>query len=173
MHIGDVEVAPYLVSRYYRAPEIMLGLHPYDHTIDLWSVGVTIYELYTGQIMFPGRSNNEMLKYFMDWRGRFSAKHIRKAQFRDQYFDSNNNFVYREVDKVTQRVNEGDKLTTLINIKPTRNLLHELVGTQDLTEAGRKKVHELKDLLEQMLQLDPTKRISINDALKHAFIAER
>jgi serine/threonine-protein kinase PRP4 len=66
-----------------------------------------------------------------------------------------------------------DKLTTIINIKPTRNLLHELVGTQDLTEAGRKKVHELKDLLEQMLQLDPTKRISINDALKHAFIAER
>jgi len=39
----------------------VLGL-PYDYGVDLWSVAVTIYELYTGKIMFPGKSNNEMLK---------------------------------------------------------------------------------------------------------------
>lgn len=40
---------------------VVLGL-PYDYGVDLWAVGVTIYELYTGKIMFPGKSNNEMLK---------------------------------------------------------------------------------------------------------------
>ena len=40
---------------------VVLGL-PYDYGVDLWAVAVTIYELYTGKIMFPGKSNNEMLK---------------------------------------------------------------------------------------------------------------
>lgn len=38
----------------------------YGHPLDLWSVGVTIFELFTGKIMFPGKSNNEMLKHMFD-----------------------------------------------------------------------------------------------------------
>nr|GME02180.1 serine/threonine-protein kinase prpf4B [Ipomoea batatas] len=38
MFAGKNEITPYLVSRFYRAPEIILGL-PYDHPIDMWSVG--------------------------------------------------------------------------------------------------------------------------------------
>lgn len=77
---------------------------PYDFSVDLWSVAVTMYELYTGKIMFPGNSNNQMLKYFMDLRGKFPNKLIRKAQFREKHFDSSCNFLYTEIDKVTQRV---------------------------------------------------------------------
>ncbi|EYB89049.1 hypothetical protein Y032_0237g3249 [Ancylostoma ceylanicum] len=60
-HVRDQEIAPYLVSRFYRAPEIMLGIQ-HDYGIDLWSIAVTLYEVYTGKIMFPGKSNNHMLK---------------------------------------------------------------------------------------------------------------
>ena len=77
---------------------------PYDHNIDLWSVAVTLYELYTGKIMLPGKSNNEMLKYVMDFKGKMPNKLIRKGAFRDSHFDQSYNFLYREVDKVTQRV---------------------------------------------------------------------
>ncbi|XP_058837159.1 serine/threonine-protein kinase PRP4 homolog isoform X2 [Topomyia yanbarensis] len=42
--ITDNDITPYLVSRFYRAPEIILGL-PYDYGIDMWSAGCTIYEL--------------------------------------------------------------------------------------------------------------------------------
>jgi serine/threonine-protein kinase PRP4 len=76
----------------------------YDHSIDLWSVACTIYELYTGRILFPGQSNNEMLKYMMDLKGKMPNKMIRKGMFKDQHFDANYNFQYHEVDKVTQRV---------------------------------------------------------------------
>lgn len=54
--------------------------------------------------MFPGKTNNEMLKLMQDCMGRYTTKLIRRAQFRDLYFDGNNNFVYREVDRITQRV---------------------------------------------------------------------
>lgn len=72
--------------------------------MDLWSVGCTIYELYTGKIMFPGKTNNEMLKLMMEYRGKMPNKMIRKGALHDQHFDETCNFLYREVDKVTQRV---------------------------------------------------------------------
>merc|ERR1712107_474380 len=50
-HVAEGEITPYLVSRFYRAPEVILGMK-YDFGIDLWSSGATFYELYTGKIMF-------------------------------------------------------------------------------------------------------------------------
>ena len=41
-------ITPYLVSRFYRAPEIILGV-PYDFAIDMWSIGCTLFELATGR----------------------------------------------------------------------------------------------------------------------------
>lgn len=70
----------------------------------MWSVGCTVYELYTGKIMFSGKTNNQMLKFFMDLKGKMPNKLIRKGTFKDQHFDSNYNFLYHEVDKVTERV---------------------------------------------------------------------
>ena len=54
--------------------------------------------------MFPGKTNNEMLKFVMDIKGKMPNKLIRKAAFKDKHFDENMNFMYIEVDKVTQRV---------------------------------------------------------------------
>ena len=45
-----------------------------------------------------------MLKYMMDVRGKLPNKMIRKGMFKQQHFDENCNFLYVEVDKVTQRV---------------------------------------------------------------------
>jgi len=44
---------PYLVSRFYRAPEIVLGLK-YDSAIDTWALGTCLFELFAGKVMFPG-----------------------------------------------------------------------------------------------------------------------
>ena len=45
----------YIQSRYYRAPEILLGLE-YDIEIDMWSLGCIVFELYTGYPIFPGEN---------------------------------------------------------------------------------------------------------------------
>lgn len=76
----------------------------YDYNIDLWSTFATIYELYTGKIMFAGKSNNDMLKLMMDLKGKMPNRLVRKGTFRDQHFDSLYNFRFHEVDKVTQKV---------------------------------------------------------------------
>lgn len=91
------------MSRFYRAPDIILGM-TYDYGIDMWSAGCTIYELYTGKILFSGKSNNQMLKFFMDLKGKIPNRIIRKGQFKDQHFDASCNFLYHEIDKLTERV---------------------------------------------------------------------
>uniref|UniRef100_A0A673ZY39 Serine/threonine-protein kinase PRP4 homolog n=1 Tax=Salmo trutta TaxID=8032 RepID=A0A673ZY39_SALTR len=167
-HVADNDITPYLVSRFYRAPEIIIG-KPYDYSIDMWSVGCTLYELYTGKILFPGSSNNHMIKLAMDLKGKMPNKMIRKGLFKDQHFDQNLNFLYIEVDKVTER----EKVTVMSTINPTKDLLCDMVGGQRLPEEQRKKVLILKDLIDGTLMLDPAKRISINQALQHPFIQEK
>ncbi|XP_013179478.1 PREDICTED: serine/threonine-protein kinase prp4 isoform X2 [Papilio xuthus] len=168
-HITDNEITPYLVSRFYRAPEIILGV-PYDYGIDMWSTACTIYELSTGKIMFSGKSNNEMLKYFMDLKGKIPNKIAKKGQFKDQHFDANCNFLYHELDKITER----EKVVIMSSIKPTRDLQLELAPPHHrLPPEEAKKIAQLKDLLERMLMLDPTKRASVNHCLTHPFIQEK
>ncbi|CDQ63341.1 unnamed protein product [Oncorhynchus mykiss] len=167
-HVAENDITPYLVSRFYRAPEIIIG-KPYDYGIDMWSVGCTLYELYTGKILFPGKTNNHMIKLAMDIKGKMPNKMIRKGVFKDQHFDQNLNFLYTEVDKVTER----EKVTVISTINPTKELLADMVGCQRLPEDQRKKVAQLKDLLDLTLMLDPAKRISINQALQHPYIQEK
>lgn len=45
---------PYVVSRYYRAPELILAINKYDTSIDIWAAGCIIFELLTRTPLFPG-----------------------------------------------------------------------------------------------------------------------
>ncbi|KAK5642870.1 hypothetical protein RI129_009037 [Pyrocoelia pectoralis] len=166
--ITDNEITPYLVSRFYRAPEIILGIS-YDFGIDMWSAACTIYELYTGRIMFSGKSNNQMLKFFMDLKGKFPNKVVRRGAFKEQHFDSNCNFLYHEIDKVTER----EKIVVMSVVKASRDLQAELVAGQALPPDQLRKVTQLKDFLEKALSIDPAKRISLNNSLTHPFIQDR
>ena len=152
----------------------------------MWSVGTTIYELYTGKILFPGKSNNEMLKLMMELKGKMSHRMARKGMFRETHFDGSFNFLYREVDKVTQKVSVilyqvliiththiQEKITVITSFAHVRDLLTDLVGSQSLDDAHMRKVHQLKDFLDKLFMLDPAKRLSINQALQHPFITEK
>lgn len=97
------EITPYLVSRFYRAPEIILGL-PYDYAIDMWSIGCTLYELYTGKILFTGDSNNQMLRAIIEIRGKISPKLYRRGRLWNLHFDEMGNFVSQERDKLLGKV---------------------------------------------------------------------
>ena len=63
---------------------------------------------------------------------------------------------------------------TVINYtSPSKDLLEMLIGRHKLTDETKKKVLQLKDLLDKLLVLDPAKRISVGQALTHPFIAEK
>eukprot|EP00954_Amorphochlora_amoebiformis_P001231 95126-Amorphochlora_amoeboformis.AAC.1 len=97
----DAEITPYLCSRFYRAPEIILGLK-YDEQSDIWSVATVLYELYTGKILYPGKSNNDMLRYQMELNGNFPKRLIKKGKFKGQHFDSDQVYLQVKVDPLSK-----------------------------------------------------------------------
>jgi len=104
MYIEDLPRTGELVARYYRAPEIILGL-PLGYPIDIWSAAVSIFEIYTGKLLFDGYSDNAMLKQMMELQGQISTKILRKGLQITSHFDlSTNLFLSREVDRVTLTV---------------------------------------------------------------------
>lgn len=52
----DSVLTEYVATRWYRAPEILLGSTKYSKAVDMWSVGCILGELMTGKSMFPGTS---------------------------------------------------------------------------------------------------------------------
>lgn len=66
-----------------------------------------------------------------------------------------------------------EKVVVMSTLNPSRDLLSELIGNQNLPEDQSRKVNQLKDLLERILMLDSSKRIAINQALTHPFIQEK
>ena len=50
----------YVQSRYYRAPEVVLGCK-FDFGIDIWSFGCIVYELLTGKPLFGGKSERDLI----------------------------------------------------------------------------------------------------------------
>jgi tRNA A-37 threonylcarbamoyl transferase component Bud32 len=53
-HGGTMLLTEYVVTRWYRAPEIMLACHEYSKPIDMWSVGCIFAELIQRKPYFPG-----------------------------------------------------------------------------------------------------------------------
>lgn len=58
---GSAQNTPYVVSRYYRAPELILSATKYHASIDVWAVGCMIFQFITGQPLFPGDSEGLQL----------------------------------------------------------------------------------------------------------------
>ena len=47
---------PYIVSRYYRAPELILACSDYSDKIDVWAIGCIFCEFMTLRPLFPGKT---------------------------------------------------------------------------------------------------------------------
>jgi len=80
-------VYTYIQSRFYRAPEVILGL-PYTTAIDMWSLGCIVAELHTGYPLFPGENEVEQLACIMEVFGPPPSQMVESATRRKLFFGS-------------------------------------------------------------------------------------
>lgn len=73
---GESSVA-YICSRYYRAPELILGEDHYNVAIDMWSIGCVIAEMFLGEPIFCGKNSKDQFLKIMDVLGTPSAAEIK------------------------------------------------------------------------------------------------
>jgi len=65
----SLELTEYVVTRWYRAPEIMLSCQEYTKAIDVWSVGCIFAELLGSKPLFPGDDYIHQLRIISDILG--------------------------------------------------------------------------------------------------------
>lgn len=72
---GETNVA-YICSRYYRAPELILGEDNYSLSIDVWAIGCVIAEMVLGEPIFPGKNSKDQFSKIVGVLGTPSAREL-------------------------------------------------------------------------------------------------
>ncbi|XP_029486250.1 mitogen-activated protein kinase 12-like isoform X2 [Oncorhynchus nerka] len=79
----DTEMTGYVVTRWYRAPEVILNWMHYTQTVDIWSVGCIMAEMLLGKPLFKGNDHLDQLKEIMKITGTPTADFVTKLQSQD------------------------------------------------------------------------------------------
>ena len=145
----DERIYTYIQSRFYRAPEIILGI-PYTSAIDIWSFGWILAELYSGYPLFPGESEHDQLGYIMEICGLPSEKVMMQATRRKLFFDD-------ELSPILKANSRGK-----VRRPYTKSLSNVLQWTDK----------NFIRFLKGWLAWDPSERFSPVEALMHDWILE-
>eukprot|EP00073_Rattus_norvegicus_P034962 XP_008759641.1 PREDICTED: homeodomain-interacting protein kinase 1 isoform X3 [Rattus norvegicus] len=176
-HVSKAVCSTYLQSRYYRAPEIILGL-PFCEAIDMWSLGCVIAELFLGWPLYPGASEYDQIRYISQTQG-LPAEYLLSAGTKTtRFFNRDPNLGYPLWRLKTP---EEHELETGIKSKEARkyifnclddmaqvNMSTDLEGTDMLAEKADRR--EYIDLLKKMLTIDADKRVTPLKTLNHQFV---
>ncbi|CAF3876219.1 unnamed protein product [Rotaria sp. Silwood1] len=163
----------YLQSRYYRAIEILLGL-PFNESIDMWSLGCVMAELFLGWPLYPGSSEYDQIRYISQTQGLPNQNILEQGQKTSRFFNLIN---YQWKLKTSEQYERE----TGIKSKEARKFIFKNIDDiqlihlkQDLqtNQLQAEKLDRLffVDLLKKMIHLDQTLRITPNQALNHPFI---
>ncbi|CAI5648459.1 unnamed protein product [Oreochromis niloticus] len=175
-HVSKAVCSTYLQSRYYRAPEIILGL-PFCEAIDMWSLGCVIAELFLGWPLYPGASEYDQIRYISQTQG-LPAEYLLSAGTKtSRFFNRGPDSSYPLWRLKTPAEHEAEMG---IKSKEARkyifNCLDDMMqvnmtnleGTDILAEKADRR--EFIDLLKKMLTLDADKRITPMKTLNHPFV---
>lgn len=146
-------------TRYYRAPEIILG-YKYDYRCDIWSVGCMIYELLTGKALFnPIKSK----RFNTDRTHIFGMISVLGPIPKDLVDSSKNKIVVFKVDGQLK----GD--VPKLKYTPLNELLKKELGNKD--GYNDDIINKTADLMYKLLNYDPFKRLTIKETLTHTFFS--
>ncbi|KAL3668009.1 hypothetical protein V7S43_006881 [Phytophthora oleae] len=73
---NSCELTEYVATRWYRAPELLLGDTKYSRSVDIWAIGCIMGELIEGQPMFPGESEIDQLYLIQKMLGPLQKRHM-------------------------------------------------------------------------------------------------
>jgi len=138
----EEDLTDYVVTRWYRAPELVLLPCGYFEAVDLWSVGCIHVELLAREPLFPGSDHVDMLRRIANTLGFSAEKDLEWVPQKNQH----------EV--------KGMVETLKLPAEPLKSLEERLPNANEVC----------LDLVRRFLEKVPTKRISASDAIMHEYL---
>ena len=142
-----IRSTPYISSRFYRAPELLLSKADYDTKIDIFSLGEIIGELFTLESLFMGKDEGSQLFEYINVLG---------------LPDSN----YLEQFKIPKEIKEYLKN---FKVKSTYSW-EEILNKENIYD--KKDIDDVSDLLYKMMKWYYNERYSAKQCLKHKFFKD-
>jgi serine/threonine protein kinase len=144
----NAKVYSYIQSRFYRAPEVILGIG-YTTSIDMWSFGCILAEIAKGCPVFPGESEKHQLALYMEVLGAPPLSLSSKSLKRNLYFEPSG---------APKPVHTSKGRPILPNSTTLEAFLPNTTAT-------------FRDLVSRCLDWNPFIRISPEEALRHPWFA--
>jgi serine/threonine protein kinase len=139
---------PYIVSRYYRAPELLLGSNTYNDKIDIFAAGCIMAELFTLTPLFPGKSEGLQFFEHMCVLGKPTDNYFKKFNLPQTFFE-----YFQNMEDIVPC-----NLTKLLN-------KNRFYVDDDIVQAA--------DLLKNIICFESKERLSAKQVLNHPFLRNR
>lgn len=158
---SNKRIHSYIQSRYYRSPEVILGAK-YGPSIDMWSLGCILAELFIGRPLLDGENEGDQLACMMELLNvppQIFLSKCKSTKVR-QFIDSAGNPIY------SARYYQGQHIAE--SGKSPRGKIRGPPGSRILLHSC--KDDQFKDFVHSCLVWDPIERMTPEMALKHPWL---
>ncbi|KAG7472623.1 hypothetical protein MATL_G00110700 [Megalops atlanticus] len=160
-------VYTYIQSRFYRAPEVILGAR-YGMPIDMWSFGCILAELLTGYPLFPGEDEGDQLACMMEILGAPPQKLLEQSKRAKNFISSKGHPRYCTASTLSNGT------VVLSGGRSRRGKLRGPPGSKEWTSALKGcEDAAFTDFLRKCLDWDPASRMTPGQALRHPWLYRR
>ncbi|EXJ91229.1 CMGC/DYRK/YAK protein kinase [Capronia coronata CBS 617.96] len=177
-------VYTYIQSRFYRSPEVLLGL-PYSSAIDMWSLGCIVVELFLGLPLFPGSSEYNQVSRIVEMLGMPPMWMLEMGKQSGEFFEKTTD----EFGRRTYRLKSMEQYSREHNVKeqPSKKYfqattLPEIIRSYPMPRKNMKPAEierEMNnrvafiDFVRGLLTINPLERWSPHQAKLHPFITQQ